>query len=177
MISLPLDELYLQWLYKQVADIRQKAPSRTYWSILRLLYTKEFVWWVPNDDNRVEDGRDLRYEFLHELGIDSVDRDWMEMGCSFLEMLIALSRRLAFEADSTTEECFWHFMETLDIAIYTDNIQIPHQDVEDILDRVIWRTYRKDGHGGLFPLRHPKEDQTKIELWYQLNAYLLENDE
>lgn len=176
MISLPLDELYLQWLYSQVGEIREKRPSRTYWSLFRQLYTKEFVWLIPNDDNRVEDGRDLRYEFLHEIGVDSVDRNWMELGCSFLEMLVALSRRLAFEADGEPAQWFWHLLHTLDIDIYTDNMQIPHQDVEDILDTVIWRTYRRDGHGGLFPLRHPRQDQREVEIWYQLNAYLLEND-
>lgn len=176
MFSLPLDELYLQWLYGQVADVRDKAPSRSYWGIFRHLYTTEFVWWVPNDDNRVEDGKQLRYIFLHELGIDTVDRNWMEMGCSFLEMLIALSGRLEFESEDSAVNWFWHLMHTLDLDIYTDNIQIPHEDVEDTLMRVIHRTYRKDGQGGLFPLRHPHEDQTEIEIWAQLNAYLMEND-
>lgn len=176
MISLPLDELYLQWLYGQVCEINVKSRSRTYWSLFRLLYTKEFIWLVPNDDNRVEDGRDLRIEFLHDLGIDTVDRNWMELGCSFLEMLIGLSRRLEFESESSAQDWFWHLLNVLDLDIYADNIQIPHEDVEDILNRVIFRTYRKDGQGGLFPLRHPHEDQTQVQIWAQLNAYLMEND-
>lgn len=176
MFSLPLDELYLQWLYGQVADVRQKAPSKSYWRLFKQLYTTEFVWWVPNDDNRVEDGKQLRYIFLHELGLTTVDRNWMDMGCSFLEMLIALSGRLEFESEDSAENWFWHLLHVLDLDIYTDNLQIPHEDVEDTLMRVIHRTYRKDGHGGLFPLRHPHEDQTEIEIWAQLNAYLMEND-
>jgi len=176
MLSLPLDELYLQWLYGQVDNEREKAPSRSHWSIFRLLFKTEFVWIIANDDNRVEDGKALRYAFLHELGLDTVDRDWMETGCSFLEMLIALSSRCAFEADGTTQEWFWHFMETLDLAIYTDNMQIPHEDVEEILNTVIYRTYRRDGTGGLFPLRHSRRDQKDVEIWYQMNAYLIENE-
>jgi hypothetical protein len=177
MISLPLDELYLQWLYGQVDEIKERSKSRTHWNIFRLLFKTEFFWLIPNDDNRVEDGRDLRYEFLHDLGLDTVDRTWMELGCSFLEMLIALSRRLAFEAEGTVDQWFWHLLATLDLHFYTDNLQIPEADVEDILNTVIFRTYRKDGVGGLFPLKHPHGvDQTKVEIWHQLNAYLLEND-
>ena len=176
MSALPLDEAYLQWLYRQVADINHKSPSKTYWSLFRQLFTTEFVWLIPNDDNRVEDGRNLRYQFLHQSGIDTVDRNWMEIGCSFLEMLIALSRWCAFEDSGSAESWFWHFLEVLGIDEYTDAEQIPHEDVDDILNRVIFRTYRKDGHGGLFPLRHPRRDQTQVELWYQMNAYLIEND-
>lgn len=68
----PLDEQYLKWLYRQVASSKYRNPARTYWSLLRQLYTTEFVWTVPNDDNRVEDGRDLRYEFLKKLVYDLI---------------------------------------------------------------------------------------------------------
>lgn len=177
MISLPLDELYLQWLYREVAEINEKRASRSYWGIFRQLFTTEFVWWVPNDDNRLEDGRELRREFLKGLDIE-VDRHWLELGCSFLEMLIGLSRRLEFESESSAHDWFWHLMNTLGLDIYTDNMQIPHYDVEEVLNRVIYRTYRKDGQGGLFPLKHPHRhpDQTQVEIWAQLNAYLMEND-
>lgn len=174
---LPLDELYLQWLYSQVADVKLRNPARTYWSLMRVLYKKMFVWTVPNDDNRVADGKDLRYEFFRDNHITAVERSWLELECSMLEMLVALSRTLAFEIDGNSRECFWHFMQVLGLDIYADNRQIPHDEVDDILDTVIWRRYRSDGHGGLFPLKKtPLQDQRDVELWYQLNAYLLELD-
>jgi len=49
-VSQPLDELYFTWLYSQVGSVRTRNPARTYWSLLRYLYTKEFVWIIPNDD-------------------------------------------------------------------------------------------------------------------------------
>lgn len=176
MIEVPLDEAYLQWLYGQVGSVRLKHSSTTYWNLLKILFTKEFVWFVPNDDNRVEDGRELRHEFIEELGLTLVDRNWMELGCSFLEMLIGLSRRLAFEAGGKPRDWFWHLLNNLELDLYADNILIPAKRVDDILDHVIWRTYRRDGHGGLFPLRHAKEDQTQVEIWYQLSAYLMEHE-
>lgn len=176
-MSRPLDELYLRWLYAQVGSVRHRAPARTHWSILRVLFTKEFIWIVPNDDNRVEDGRDLRVEFLKSSGVREPDVAWMELGCSMLEMLIGLSRRLSFETDREPRDWFWHFLHVLHLDHYTDDRTIPEEEVNEILDRVIWRTYGRDGDGGLFPLLNPSRDQRDVEIWYQLNEWLLELDQ
>ena len=169
------DDAYLRWLYGQVASVRLKNPNRTYWSLLRLLYTTEFVWFVPNDDNRAEDGRELRYEFIEETGIAHIDDEWLALNCSMLEMLIALSRRLAFEADGQARAWFWHLLHNLEIDNYTDAVTpFPERRINNALDTVIWRTYREDGRCGLFPLKRAHENQKKVEIWYQLAAYLLQ---
>ncbi len=46
----PLDERYFRWLCSQVVNVKLKNPSRTYWSLLKQLHTKEFVWIIPNDE-------------------------------------------------------------------------------------------------------------------------------
>ena len=171
-MSKPLDELYLRWLYSQVGDPATKNPARTYWRMLKQLYTKEFVWIIPNDDNRIEDGKGLRYEFVDQEGLTDVDPGWLGLGSSFLELLIGLSRRLSFMAEETPKFWFWHLVDNLGIC-YTDKVTLK-ADVDMILDQVIWRTYGPDGVGGLFPLRRAQEDQTKIEIWYQMCAYVLE---
>lgn len=170
----PLDELYLKWLYSQVGNVKLKNPSRTYWALLKQLYKKEFVWIIPNDDNRLEDGRDLRDEFVEKYELYDVDPDWMSLGCSMLEMLIGLSRRLSFEDDGPVDWWFWCLMRNLNLRGFTDNTQFDIEDVDEVLDTVIWRTYEPDGRGGLFPLDDPEEDQREVEIWYQLSAYLLE---
>lgn len=173
----PLDELYFKWLYRQVASDRLKDPTRTYWSLLRLLYSKEFVWFVPNDDNRVEDGRDLRYEFVKNAEIEEPDHDWLNLGCSFLEMLIALSKRCAFEDEGNYKQWFWHLIDNLNLGAFCDaHFRTKKQQyyVDEVMETVIWRNYRGDGRGGLFPLHHPEQDQREIEIWYQLSCYLLE---
>lgn len=171
----PLDELYLNWLYECIDDPSITNPSRTYWNLAHHLYTKEYVWLIPNDDNRLEDGRFLREEFCEDLRLDDIDPDWMNLECSMLEMLIALSRRLSFQGEGESRDWFWHLIDNLDIRI-ADNKRFPKSRVEQILDTVIWRTYDYDGMGGLFPLRFPRQDQREVELWDQLNAYLLERD-
>lgn len=173
----PLDELYLMWLYSQVGSVRYKNPARTYWSILRLLYSKEFVWIVPNDDNRVEDGRELRYEFIDDQEIEDVDIEWMNLGCSMLELMIGLSRRLSFETDRESRDWFWELMENLELHIYNDKVHIPKDEIEERFNQIIWRTYEPDGIGGFFPLKWPEKDQRDVEIWYQLSAYILEQDQ
>jgi hypothetical protein len=170
----PLDELYLSWLYAQVLDYPEPKGRNTYWSLLRQLYKTEFIWFIPNDDNRVNDGKYLRYEFCENVGIFDVDQDWFEMGCSVLEMLVALSRRLSFQTEDPAHIWFWQLMHNLRLDRYNDRSGYSPHIVSDILDNVIWRTYAYDGEGGLFPLQNPERDQRKVEIWYQMAAYLIE---
>lgn len=171
-----LDELYFVWLYSQVGSEKDRNRSRTHWNLLRQFQQTEFIWIVPNDDNRAEDGRDLRHEFIHANQLEDIDPDWLRLGCSMLELLIGLSRRLAFEDDGKPRDWFWVMVQNLNLKQYTDQSPLPVKTVDDALQRVIWRTYNPDGIGGLFPLMGAFDDQRRIELWYQLSAYLLEDD-
>lgn len=169
-----LDESYFQWLHNLVADPRIEDPSLTHWNILRVLFTKEFVWIVGNDDNRAEDGKELRYEYLAWAEIEDPDPDWAELGCSVLELMVGLSRRLAFEAEGEPHYWFWVLMRNIGLEKYSDAGRLPVRKIDEVLDRVLFRTYQKNGKGGFFPLRHPYRDQRKVELWYQLSAWVLE---
>ena len=171
-----LDDRYLEWLYGLVASVRNRNPDRSYWALIRQLYVKEFVWLVANDDNRVEDGRELRLEFLRDQDYNQVDQAWLDLGCSTLEMLIALARRAAFEAGKSPGHWFWEMLDNVGLRDYTDSnlTRYSEGEIDEIVNRIIFRTYAVDGSGGLFPLKEPAPDQRKVELWYQLNAYLLE---
>lgn len=175
-MSAYLDELYFEWLYGQICVKKNRNPAASYWKLFEVLYKKQFVWIIANDDNRADDGKDLRYECLqaNNLEPDDVDQDWLKLDCSFLELLIGMSRRLAFLTGSEPVEWFWEMLENLDLRKYNDMVHMPLRQVENILDQVIWRTYRRNGSGGLFPLNRPREDQRDVELWYQLNAYIEE---
>lgn len=171
-----LDEHYLTWLYGQVANVRARKPSKTYWNLFKQLYTTEFIWFVPNDDNRVEDGRDLRYEFFDIYDIDDED-EWLGLGCSFLELLFGLARRLTFEAEHDVNYWFWVLLNNLDLSQYNDETyseKSAEGKIGNVVDDVIWRTYSPDGSGGLFPLKNADQDQRDVELWYQLSAYVIE---
>lgn len=175
-----LDELYLRWLYSQISPASVKNPARTYWRFARQLYTKEFVWFIPFDDNRAADGRNLREEFLADEKIEDPDEEWMRLGCAMLEMLVALSRRLNFmESDINERDWFWKLVDNVGIKKCSDKDYMTDPDtvhgIDEVLDRVIWRTYEYDGSGGLFPLQHPPKDQRSTEIWYQMSAYIIES--
>lgn len=171
-----LDERYLSWLYSQVASVKTRARSRTHWNLLRQMHHTIFVALVSHDENRIADARDLKYEFLAEAEDEQGDLNWMRSPCSMLELFIILSRQLAFEMDDDAKPWFWHLIETLELEQFNDREYDEHSQevVAEALDRVIWRQYEPSGQGGLFPLRSPYGDQREVELWYQLNAYLLE---
>lgn len=183
---MPLDEAYFVWLYSQVGSVDVRNRSKTYWKLLRFLYKKEFTWSkdVLKDENRAQDGKDLRMEFLRTLGGDTQEQiaqhseltrtGWLDMGCSILELLIALSWKLAFEGEGEPEDWFWILIDNLGLIECTDANPPDEMILDEILNKVINRDYADNGAGGLFPLQKPNEDQRGVELWYQANAYLLE---
>lgn len=171
-----VEDRYFEWLYGHFAAVSNRNPSRSHWELARKLHSREFVWLVANDDNRVEDGKELRMEFIHEEGTDDVDMLWIEVGCSVLEMLVALADRAAFETSRAPGHWFGVFLKNLgldkyDDAHWTDNA---HRHVDRKLDQLIYRTYSPTGRGGIFPLQAPAEDQRRVELWYQMSAYFIE---
>lgn len=177
-MSPPVDDRYFEWLYGQFGAVRNRNPARSYWKMSKILYTTEFVWLIPNDDNRIEDGILLRQEFVSERGSDGVTNEWLTLGCSVLEMLVALARRAGYQTGEDEAEWMGRFFHNLRIDQYRDNkFNAAAEDyVRGALETFIYRGYREDGEGGLFPLKNSSLDQTKVELWYQLNAYILENE-
>lgn len=169
-----LDDQYFTWLYGLVADVKTRKGPRTYWNLLKKLFCTEFAWFIPNDDNRAEDGRELRFEWASSVDVN-VDTHWVTLGCSFLEMLIGLARRLEFQTDRDSIFWFWHLIGNLGLLGHNDRSNFLEDDVERRIDAVIWRTYDCDGNGGLFPLREPCKDQRKVEIWFQLSEYLLQD--
>jgi hypothetical protein len=178
-----LDELYFDWLCDIIIDPDKKGQSAAYSRLLNQLYRTEFVWFVAGDDSRAGDGTYMRYEFLEDNALDEDNPDvmtWMELGCSFLEMLVALTRRVYFLEGSPPHVWFWHFVTMMGLDRYKNSVRLGRTEdfktlVQDKINTVIFRTYEYNGYGGLFPLEFPNEDQRKVEIWYQMNAYLIEN--
>lgn len=145
--------------------------------VLTILFEKEFYWLIPNDENRAMDGKELRnvYKFDEHRSISS----FQDEPCSCLEMLIALAHKWDFDIDynpgsgDRTSDKFWEMIGNLGLDKYAlsdrDNVLID-TTIEDWLAR----NYREDGLGGLFPLNDPSGNQRKVEIWYQMQAYIIE---
>jgi len=165
-----VEEAYFNWL-TQLINIDSNGRSsgeRTYNELFRLMYEREFVWTVPNDDNRIQDGHDLRTEYWG-------GADPLQKGVSVLEVLIGLSRRVAFVAEGHAPNWAWQLIINLGLDRMFDPVGTSKRNkILDALDVLIWRQYERNGTGGFFPLAYPVEDQTKVEIWYQMHAFLNE---
>jgi hypothetical protein len=171
----PIEEVYFNWLYSKVAFVMNPTPSLTFYSLLREIHSTEFVWFISGDDNRAQDGLDIRAEFLRESFLPH-DALWLNLGCSVLEMLIAFSRRAEFQTDLGASEWFWIFLKNLNLDTFSDAKPGIQRKVSAVMERFVWRTYQRNGSGGMFPLKHPREDQRQVEIWYQFYEYLDENE-
>lgn len=181
--SSPLDEKYFSWLYRKIGAVTNRNPERGHWELAKRLYSTKFLHFVPNDVNRAVDGMALREEFLDRHPNIEWDQNWMDLECSMLEMLIALSRRANYHTDAGalsggTLGWFWELMGNVELSQYTDAVWSNRclEETDRILNRINNRTYMPSGRGGLFPLIRPEQDQRKVELWYQMSAYLIEKE-
>jgi hypothetical protein len=171
----PLENLYFNWLCAKVVDSKVTSPSLTYWELLRTLHRTEFVWLLSGDDNRAEDGKELRREFIIAADLPD-DPAWrLDIGCSVLEMLIAFSKRAAYMTDGNAYDWFWIFLHNLGLTEFTDD-HANLNAINEILETFIWRMYEDDGTGGMFPMNTYREDERTVELWFQLCEYLVDHD-
>lgn len=164
-----VDRSYYAWLVSQIA---LPSNDKTYNELFTRMHHTEFVWVVDKDDNRVQDGKDLRYLYLGE------KKNRLTLGgATCLEIVISLSKTLAFTAGGRPKPWAWRLIKNLHLNRMSDPLSEGQaRRVDDILYTLIWREYEQNGNGGFFPLKNPQEDQTKVEIWYQLNAYVIELD-
>lgn len=190
-MSNSLSEDYLRWLAPQIReDNGLSNPNQEFWGLLTIMYEKEFTWTVPNDHNRLGDGLDLRVAFCYANDIPMRERRREPLRSflhrepevpfppvSFLEVLIGLSERLAFNAGGTAPGRAWELLCNLNLHHMADPLSRRSANkANNILDRCVRRAYLPDGRGGFFPLEQPHEDQRQVEIWYQMSAYIGELD-
>lgn len=160
---------YFTWLVLQIGDVTVNDIE----PVCTLMHQKEFIWFVANDDNRIQDALDLRLEYLYEQNLEVPSEALRLVHVSVLEVLVALSRRMEFFLDGDSNHWAWVLMEHLGLTQYRGRITPRRREnVDQILEKLVWRQYDADGSGGFFPLAWPNEDQTKIEIWYQLQNWI-----
>lgn len=162
---------YFDWLCRRV------RASSTWSQALRQMHNTPFKTLVKYDENRREDGKNLRYlyEQAHEEDpehIPPLTKAEDQAAVSIFEMMVALADRLAFDVDDDKLDgpaAFWILMENVGLSKnFNQN--------SAILQRLNNRTYSWNGsNGGLFPLKDTERDQREVEIWYQLQEYSMEN--
>ena len=175
-----INEEYFNWLCSLVDDSK---PSNKYGytKLLKYLYDTEFIYILPMDGNRYEDGISLRYRFGYEHNIEApiiascLDRD--KGPCSILEMMVALAHRceenITFnpELGIMSGKWFWMMVSNLGLGGMTDNC-FDDEFVNSVIWRFLDREYSHDGEGGLIYIPNSQYDMRTTEIWYQMMRYL-----
>ena len=166
---------YFEWLWN-FTKCRGHSQNR---KIITLLHNIEFRYSIPMDANREEDGIDLRYRFITEVGIPKNYQEvygYLDSPCSVLEMMIALAIRCEEsimddpDIGDRTSEWFWLMMKNLGLDYMSDR-KFDRDIAEEKISIFLDRRYKRNGEGGLFVV-NGRRDLRKVEIWYQMCWYL-----
>lgn len=172
-----IENEYFDWLCHLVCG-KDRFRIRTYYNLLAALHNREFVWRIPNDENRAEEGVCLRSRFASDIGFDQ-NEIYLEMPeeCSVLEMMIALAIRCEENIMSDpqigdrTTQWFWGMVRSLGLTGMRDEY-FNIREFNRIIDIFLDRKYKRTGEGGLFTIKNVTSDLRDVEIWHQLCWYL-----
>ncbi len=164
---------YYRWLVHQICK-DDKYHGKYYTKLLRDLYNTYFEFDNEMDENRSADGIDLRVRFADEMEI-MLDDDLYPLDgpCTILEMMVALALRAERELleDGGACDLFWGMVKSL--GLYkNDDYNYNEFITAAALDKLQSRSYQPNGKGGLFTIKHPREDLRNVDIWYQCMWYL-----
>lgn len=163
-----IDEEFFEWMYQFVS-------GKNYRKLLWSLYEEEFFATMPMDDNRMQDGIELRYKFGYEVNIPKsvINRKFDMNNCSVLELMIALAIRMEEtilgdpDYGDRTTMWFWMMIKSLGLYDMTDD-RIEYEHVKHTIGRFINRDFEPNGEGGLFTVKNTRRDLRDIDIWYQM---------
>lgn len=175
-----LRKLYFSWLLNYVCE--DKAQFNRYSFVLHQLYSKYFRFVNEMDENLIEWALYLREDFYEssptvQKMIDIYGK--MEEDCSILEIMVSLAvnceeKIMTNGTENRTSLWFWSMFDSLGLTYY-ENSRYERREVSDILDRFLNLDYAEDGKGGLFTLKNCDKNVTEIDIWMQMNEWLIEN--
>lgn len=166
---------YFEWMYDLMCEGRL-ARGISFRKLFAFLHDTEFVYFVPHDENRYEDGIALRYRFCLINDCENLEH-YLDGPCSVLEMIVALAirceERIMSDPDKgdRTAQWFWSMINSLGLGgMYDSNFS--EKLVSDTIYRFLNRDYEPNGKGSLFTIRDWNRDARDAEIWHQLMAYL-----
>lgn len=165
---------YLEWLTDQIEYF--DAPTEHNF-LLERLHFNSFISALNRDENRAADGIRIRDDYYEEYGGESIILD---SPCSFLEFLFALAKRMNYIYARSYEDCtrdmFWNLIDNLGLLDFDDD-NYENLGGDAVVDQAVFRinnrAYDECGIGGLFPMPGSTINQRNIEIWYQMNQYLV----
>lgn len=173
---------YFCWLSEMVC-VDGRYTDESYWILAEALWDIDYFWILERDENRAKSVDLLRNRYLLDGG-----KERYEGKPNVLEVLVMLSDVMFDMLDELDGEdrrpmYFWEMIENLGLSDFTDQVyeELPNRRAwfyRRIKQRIsVWleRKFDYNGFGSPFPLENPREDQAEVELWYQMQYYVVEN--
>lgn len=175
MIRDDISNEYFEWLYNLVSQ-KRFSEGISHRELLMYLHRTEFIFLIPMDVNRAEDGVTLRYRFSVEYGLRNIPT-CLNGPCSVLEMMVALAIKCEEEImddaniGDRTAQWFWDMIVNLGLGGMPDG-RFDTRLAKHVITRFLNREYDPDGRGGLFYIKNCKYDLRTVEIWHQMCWYL-----
>lgn len=171
-------EEYFNWL---VDSLNLNAGYKIqHYSLFKALHNISYEYFNVMDENRYQDGIDLRYRFGSDTNIPYYDiTECIDIcECSVLEMLVALilkiDNMITYDPkDSLKAELFVDIAKSLGI-----NEQINANFNQEYVNQCIFNwlhgQYEVNGQGGIITVQYPRQDMRTVDHWTQVMWYVNE---
>ena len=150
--------IYTRWLI-------QRGCLENYSELASVWDELDFVWYIPEDEDKAIQALRMRDEYCYETGMPSP----RQAPTSFLEVFVSITDTLTAMLYRDRESFTKSILLNMGARSYSDDGRLPseiHDEALIIAERVMYRTYSRNGTGGLF--RIPGVDILEMPLTTQM---------
>ena len=150
--------LYASWLIKR-GCLENYTELALAWDEL------DYVWYIPEDEDKAIQALRMRDEYCYETGMPSP----RQAPASFLEVFVGITDTLTAMLYQDRESFTKSILLNVGARSFCDGGGLPSELREEALiiaERVMYRTYSRNGTGGLFRL--PGLDAIEMPLTTQM---------
>lgn len=149
---------YASWLIKR-GCLENYSVLASVWDEL------DFTWYIPEDEDKAIQALRMRDEYCYETGMPSP----RQAPASFLEVFVSITDTLTAMLYQDRESFTKSILLNVGARSYSDDgcpTSEIHEEALNIAERVMYRTYSRNGTGGLF--RIPGVDTLEMPLTTQM---------
>ena len=149
---------YTSWLI-------QRGCLENYSELASVWDELDFMWYIPEDEDKAIQALRMRDEYCYETGMPSP----RQAPASFLEVFVSITDTLTAMLYKDRESFTKSILLNVGARSYSDDGRLPseiHEAALNIAERVMYRTYSRNGTGGLF--RIPGVDILEMPLTTQM---------
>ena len=125
----------------------------------------DFAWYIPEDEDKAIQALRMRDEYCYETSMPMP----RQAPASFLEVFVSITDTLTAMLYQDRADFTKSILLNLGARSYSDDVRLPseiHEAALNIAETVIYRTYSRNGTGGLF--RIPGADILETPLTVQM---------